>query len=216
VPGAAVAPTPGSVVIRLNGKVYTEIDVSGGTSQLNAAGTISGGQQIAGRAVTNPTGYKLNPVGIGAYFRLYPGVDAMATNGMRYGAAVEIRENFEGGNNFQVTSAASTTGTGAASITTTVPSGTAISGAMAGPSGVSSAQTLFVRRAFVYMGTDQLGIVRLGQADGLPGIYDATGIFTVGSWDGGIGNLLNAQVQGATPNQKPADVGVPVRQRPGI
>jgi hypothetical protein len=201
IPGAAVAPTPGAVVIRLNGKVYTEFDVSGGSSQLVAAGTISAGQQTAGKAVTNAVGYKLNPVGLGAYFRLYPGIDAMATNGMRYGAGVEIRENFVGGNNFQVSSGLSTTATGTQSVSTTLPSGTAISGTASGAAGVSSAQTLYVRRAFVYMGSDQLGIIRLGQADGLPGIYDATGIFTVGSWDGGIGNLLNAGVQAVTPNE---------------
>ena len=31
---------------------------------------------------------------MGTYFRLYPGVDAMAANGLRYGAQAEIRENF--------------------------------------------------------------------------------------------------------------------------
>jgi hypothetical protein len=66
---------------------------------------------------------------------------------------------------------------------------------------VSSSQTLFVRRAFTYIGSDQLGIIRLGQQDGLISIYDATGVFTVGSWDGGIGNILNSGAQAATPNQ---------------
>ena len=46
-----------------------------------------------------------------------------------------------------------------------------------------------------------MGIIRLGQQDGLVGIYDATGIHTVGSWDGGIGNILNAGFQAVTPNQ---------------
>jgi hypothetical protein len=48
---------------------------------------------------------------------------------------------------------------------------------------------LFVRRAFAYIGSDRTGIIRLGQGDGLESIYDATTIFTVGSWDGGISNL---------------------------
>jgi hypothetical protein len=190
-PGAAVAPTPGSVVIRLNGKVYSELDASYGTGSQSASGTLSNG------AATNAQAYKLNPVGIGAYFRLYPGIDAMATNGLRYGAAVEIRENFEGGNTFSVTAAP----TSATATAVTTPSGTALAGTNSSASGVSSAQTLFVRRAFTYIGSNQTGIVRIGQQDGLIGIYDATGIFTTGSWDGGIGNINNSGFQAVTPNQ---------------
>jgi predicted porin len=114
---------------------------------------------------------------------------------------VEIRENFEGGNSFAVSSATATT-PASTSITTTLPSGTATSGTNSSASGNSSAQTLYVRRAFVYLGTDQLGIIRLGQADGIAGIFNATAIFTTGSWDGGIGNINGSgglQVQ--TPNQ---------------
>ena len=200
VPGAAVAPTPGSVVIRLNGKVYADFDISYATGMQTPAHTIV----PATGAASNAAGYKLNPIGVASYFRLYPGIDGMATNGLRYGAGVEIRENFEGGNNFGVSSASTftpATGTASASVATltTLPSGTATSGTAANASGVSSSQTLFVRRAFVYLGADQIGIIRLGQADGLPGIYDATGIFTVGSWDGGIGNLNNSGVQASTP-----------------
>jgi predicted porin len=185
-PGPAVAPTPGTVVIRLNGKVYADLNLSYGTGMQSPAGYLSNG------AATNANGYKLNPVGAASYIRLYPGIDGMATNGMRYGAAVEIRQNFEGGNNFAV----STTGG-----VVNLPTGTATSGTVASASGVSSSQTLFTRRAFVYLGSDQFGIIRLGQQDGLIGIYDATGIHTTGSWDGGIGNILNSGVQSVTPNQ---------------
>ncbi len=196
VPGAAPKPTPGTVVIRLNGKVYADIDTVWGTGLTTAAHTIV----PASGATPNAAGYKLNPVGVASYFRLYPGIDGMATNGLRYGAAVEIRENFEGGNSFAVSSAVATTPV-SASITTNLPSGTAVSGTNSSASGNSSAQTLFVRRAFVYLGTDQLGIIRLGQGDGLPGIYDATGIFTTGSWDGGIGNLNDSGIEASAPNQ---------------
>ena len=192
-PGSAPSPTPGTVVIRLNGKVYADVDFSYGTGLSTAAHTIV----PASGAPSNAAGYKLNPVGIASYFRLYPGIDGMATNGLRYGAGVEIRQNFEGGNTFSVSSVP----TSATTVATTTPSGTATSGTNSSASGNSSSQTLFVRRAFVYLGTDQIGIVRLGMADGLTSIYDATGIFTTGSWDGGIGNLNNAGVQASTPNQ---------------
>jgi predicted secreted protein len=190
-PGASLAPQPGTVVIRLNGKVYAEMDLSYYSGMTSNIGTIAAANAVG--AAGNTATYKLNPVGAASYVRLYPGIDGMATNGLRYGAAVEIRQNFEGGNTFSV----STTAAGVA----TTPSQTATSGTNSSASGVSSAQTLFTRRAFVYMGTDQLGIIRLGQQDGLIGIYDATGIHTVGSWDGGIGNILNSGFQAVTPNQ---------------
>ena len=190
VPGAALAPAPGTVVIRLNGKVYAGMDLDYGTGMQSAAGTLTNG-------VATNVGYKLNPIGFDSFLRLYPGIDGMATNGLRYGAAAEIRENFEGGNTFTSSTAANATG----APTVTNPIGTALAGTNSSASGVSSSQTLFVRRAFTYIGSDQLGIIRLGQQDGLISIYDATGVFTVGSWDGGIGNILNSGAQAATPNQ---------------
>jgi hypothetical protein len=170
-PGGTLVPTPGTVVIRLNGKV--QVDFAANFTSADRTAFAGGG------------GYKLNPISAASFFRLYPGVDGMAANGMRYGAAVEIRENFENGASLNsAPNAAVTQGVGAASA-----------------SGVSSAQTLFVRRAFVYLGSDEVGIVRLGQQDGLPGLFDYTGIFTTGSWDGGIGNLNNSGFQSTTPNQ---------------
>jgi hypothetical protein len=106
-------------------------------------------------------GQKLAPYSMGTYFRLYPGVDAMATNGLRYGAQVEIRENF-------ITAANSTTNTG--------------------NSGLTCGQTLYVRRAFWYMAGDNWGLIRAGQGDGVTGIMD-NGITTgqqpgQGLWNG--------------------------------
>ena len=69
----------------------------------------------------------------------------MATNGLRYGAAIEIRQNFTG----QISNSGSS-----------------------GASGYSSLETLYVRRAFTYFAGDNWGIVRAGQADGLIGIFD--------------------------------------------
>ena len=42
---------------------------------------------VAGGATVLP-GAKLNPIGMASYMRLYPGVDGMATNGLRYGAQI--------------------------------------------------------------------------------------------------------------------------------
>ncbi len=88
---------------------------------------------------------KLNPLVVDSFARIYMGADAMATNGLRYGAAFEIRQNFTG----QISNTGSS-----------------------GASGYSSLETLFVRRAFTYVAGEQWGIVRAGQADGLISIFD--------------------------------------------
>ncbi|GAB0113117.1 porin [Acidisoma sp. C75] len=66
--------TPGSVVVRLGGRVAQWAGVSGFTGQSY------GGTKYAG-------------TGFGGYFRLYPGFDGVAANGLQYGAQAEIREN---------------------------------------------------------------------------------------------------------------------------
>jgi Gram-negative porin len=154
-PNVDAVPAPGTVVIRLNGRV--EIDVgafySGVNTGLNANGT--------------PNGFKSNPIGIASYMRLYPGFDGTAANGIRYGAAIELRENFQAGNatNFGVTGTTATS-----------------------PSTNSSLETVFVRRAFTYLASDQAGIVRFGQGDGVLGLFDNC-IFTSACWDAGVGNF---------------------------
>lgn len=156
-PNTNKVPTPGTVVIRLNGRVevnvaanFTSVDKS-----VNAAGA--------------PTGYKLNPVGIYSYMRLYPAFDGMAANGLRYGASIELRENFGAADR---TFASSTTG-----------------GAANSPSANDSAQTVFIRRAFSYLASDNAGLLRFGQTDGVLGLFDNC-IFTSQCWDASE-NILN-------------------------
>ena len=62
-PNVMAVPAPGTIVIHLNGRVeiVTSANFTSVNKGLNANGT--------------PNGYKLNPVGIGSYFRLYPGFD---------------------------------------------------------------------------------------------------------------------------------------------
>ena len=87
------APQPGTVVIHLHGRVEFLASDSYSTGNNLPAGTKSSGSSVAGGATVLP-GAKINPVAIGSYMRLYPGVDGMATNGLRYGAQIELRENF--------------------------------------------------------------------------------------------------------------------------
>ncbi len=96
----------------------------------------------------------------------------MATNGLRYGAAIEVRQNFTG----QISNNGSS-----------------------GASGYSSLETLYVRRAFTYVAGENWGIVRAGQADGLIGIFD-NGVTTfqflpTGNLNGGDARLPAERVR---------------------
>ncbi len=156
-PGPVANPTPGTIVIHINGKV--EVDLQGTWSSADSrtvtapAGSVGGAPIAAGAATPAATvlgnngsgAVKISPQAIDSFARIYLGADAMATNGLRYGAAIEIRQDFTGQKS---------------------------NNASSGASGYSSLETLYVRRAFVYAAGDQWGIVRVGQADGLIGIYD--------------------------------------------
>lgn len=184
--GFMANPTPGTIVIHLGGKVdaevqanFTSVDTYSGTTAPIGTLNASTGVTTAGKGV--PYTDKIQPIGIGSFVRLYPGVDGMAANGLRYGASVEIRQNFMSGNSYGV----STTGSTASAI----PSGAnTIGTGAASPSGSSSAQTLFVRRAFTYLAGDQWGLFRLGMTDGVLGLFDNC-IFTSQCWDYGVGNI---------------------------
>jgi hypothetical protein len=173
-PNTNAVPPPGTIVIRLNGRVSAEVSVNFTSvgKGLNANGT--------------PSGFKLNPVGVSSLMRLYPGFDGTAANGLRYGASVELRENF-----------------GAADRTF---ANTAVGGAANSPSANSSGQTVYVRRAFTYLASDHAGLLRFGQADGVIGLFDNC-IFTTQCWDAGI-NGLNAS-DGFTATAPTGASGVP-------
>jgi len=118
VPGADAIPTPGTVVVRINGGIWTGMDAN--FTSLDKGSTNNPAANTA----------KLNPISAEARLWLYPGIDGMAANGLRYGAAAEIRENFMSGT-AQGAGGTTSGGTGAASA-----------------SGNTSSQTLFMRRAF--------------------------------------------------------------------
>ncbi|MGO9996487.1 MAG: hypothetical protein ACLPKW_01895, partial [Acetobacteraceae bacterium] len=162
-PGAVANPTPGTIVVHINAKVqvdagamWTSADTRTFTAPSGAPGaapitSIGSGPLALSTATSastaqtsilgvNGTGTaKLQPQAIGSFARLYFGGDGMATNGLRYGAAIEVRNNFSGE---QSGSNAST---------------------------YLSLQTLYIRRAFTYVAGENWGIVRLGEADGVTG-----------------------------------------------
>ena len=109
---------------------------------------------------------KVQPQIIDSFARIYAGGDGMATNGLRYGAAIEVRQNFTG----QISS-----------------------NCQFRRIGYSSLETLYVRRAFTYVAGENWGIVRAGQADGLIGIFD-NGVTTFQFLP--TGNLNGGDMQG--------------------
>jgi hypothetical protein len=156
-PNINAVPTPGTVVIRLNGRV--EVDLSATFTSVD-------------KGVGANNGFKLNPLGVSSYMRLYPAFDGMSANGIRYGASVELRENF-----------------GAADRTF---ANTTAGGAANSPSATSSAETVFIRRAFTYLASNSVGLLRLGQTDGVIGLLDNC-IFTAQCWDAGVGTFSSGE-----------------------
>ncbi len=143
--GAVANPTPGTIVVHLNGRVMVEAMGLWSSADQRLATAPAAGSTGAFLGNNGSGSVKLQPQNLSSYARLYAGADGMATNGLRYGAAIEIRQNFSG----QISNNQSS-----------------------GASGYTSLETLFVRRAFTYVAGAQWGIVRAGQADGLIGIYD--------------------------------------------
>jgi hypothetical protein len=152
-PYVYATPVPGTLVIRLNGRV--EADVAANFTSVDVGRNANGA----------PNGYKLNPVGVATDIRLYFGADGMAANGLRYGGAIELWQNFYGGTAESAATTASVSG-----------------------SGYASAQTVYVRKAFTYLASDQAGVLRVGGADGIIGLMDPC-IFSSQCWDAGMGTL---------------------------
>jgi hypothetical protein len=165
-PGAVATPTPGTVVIHVNGRVTTELNGVWSSVDKGSFPAVTG---VGGATLVPAGNFKLQPTNISNYARIYTGMDAMAANGLRYGGAIEIRENF--------------TGQGSSNGST-------------GASGYSSSETLYVRRAFGYVAADNVGLLRFGQGDGLISLYD-NGITTFQFTPGG--NLNGGDLQSVFP-----------------
>ena len=162
-PNGIANPTPGSVVVHLNGRVLFGAVAESSTLDVFKA------------TPTTPPA-KLDAFGTVGFMRLFSGVDAMATNGLRYGASIELRQDF-----------------GPAAGST----------ANSGGSANSFNSTVFVRREFTYLAADKVGIIRLGQGDGPIGLFDL-GIttfqnFDTGGWDSDLTGTVPGNAQVAFP-----------------
>jgi hypothetical protein len=126
--------------------------------------------------VVNSTGtYKLNPVTTDGDARLYGGFDAQSVEGLDYGAQIELRTT------------ASDAGVGAGKVT--------------GAGSSTGTESLYVKRAYGYIGSPDSGFIRVGQGDGpfsllQTGVVEAFGDGAQFNTDGGLASLLPTE---ATP-----------------
>jgi len=177
---AQAFPTPGTVTVRLNGRFrfYGSV-MSDKNSDNNASGTPTGNVNAAGRGTALGTNKQANYT-FGNYARLYPGFDGVAANGLKYGASLEIRQDNSSG------------------------AGGGQFGSIAQQNRARSA--LYFRREWGYIGTDQLGTIRLGSTDQPSSLY-MTGNFENFN-DGGLNGDVIGELSGPLQVQWPfADVG---------
>ena len=150
------SPAPGTVTVRLNGRFrFYAFAAFDRDADNNASGSATGTVNAAGQGTLSGSNKQAN-YGFGDYARLYPGFDGVAANGLKYGASLEIRQD-------------------------------QVSGAGGGTQGSISQQNrargaLYFRREWGYLGTDQIGTIRLGTTDQPSSLY-MTGNFE--NFDGG-------------------------------
>jgi hypothetical protein len=167
--GPLPVPTPGSVVVRFNGRV-----VFYGFAENESSDRVTTGTGTA------TVSRKAQPYGTLGYARFYSGVDGMTNTGLRYGAAVEIR--------VQTSLANASTTSGGASGATIGSGNTAV--AAGGAFTYVPGNYLYVRRAFAYLGGNW-GAIHFGSDDGPLGLLDA-GVTTFQTYnDGGWNDDLN-------------------------
>ena len=115
----------------------------------------------------NQGGYKQSNYAFADYVHLNPSVDGVAANGLKYGMFVDIWQEKPGN---------------------TAVAGQAVGGGAA--NSITNADRFFgtpyIRRQWVYLGTDKLGTIRLGSGDPIAGLFQ-TGTFenfNDGGWNG--------------------------------
>jgi hypothetical protein len=192
-------PAPGTAILRVDlqmvmfaeGGWWTGMNGSG-VSGFPAAGSSSNGA-IAG--ANGAGGNKQAPYGIIGYVRIDLGIDGMSKSGIRYGAFTEIRENTLNPNSTGV----ATNGNAGTVATGNLGANTA-SATASGTSGFNTQQTLYVRQAWAYIGTDTLGLIRIGQGFSANALMQ-TGLndeFDSGGWVGAQAGGILPSVTGPT------------------
>ncbi len=170
------SPSQGQVTVRLNGRFrfYADVTPTDSARTSNFAAPASAASTAISSAATNTSNAGFNRLANDGFqddFRLYPGFDGIAANGLKYGASIEIRQdnNFGSGNGVY------------------------------GPAGaqVRSQGALYVQREWGYLGTNRFGTLRFGSSDDPNSLY-LTGTlenFDAGGLNGDLPFVLPGAVQ---------------------
>lgn len=152
--------SPGTFTVRLGGRLVAYAGVGADSGQ--NPGYLNGTRLTVANGTATLPNTKLAGYGIGEYARLYPSMDAVAANGLKYGAFLEIRADRNvapgGGANGSISGATNTRG------------------------------QMYWRRETVYLGSDKFGFVRVGATD-QPSSLFVTGTFENfddGGWNSNV------------------------------
>ena len=163
-------PAPGTVVIRLNGRVEADVGV-GFTSLDKLTTTVTLPQRSTPRPASS---HQATPRSSPTSSTIWPSVLTCAC----------IRALMAPPPTASITAPRSNCGRTSSRRRT--PAAPCASPSIASPSVNTSTETVFVRRAYTYLSTDQAGLIRIGQGDGVIGLFDNC-IFTSQCWDAGAG-----------------------------
>ncbi len=158
------SPAPGTVTVRLNGRFRFYAYASFDRDVDNNTAGSTSGTS----ATPLTGGNKQTNYGFADYARLYPGFDGVAANGLKYGASLEIRQDAGGG------------------------AGGGLLGSVSGRNPVRG--ELYLRREWGYIGTDQLGTIRLGSTD------QPSSLYMTGNFENFDSGGLNGDVPGISGN----------------
>jgi hypothetical protein len=176
----AVTPVaPGTIVVHVHGYLQAGVDASGSTLNTSYNSTTVGSGATAHSVLTSPTN-KLNPVAMNGDVRLFFGFDAATLNNVDYGAQLELRTTFSD------------------------PNAAASKNASPTSSSYTGNDTIYVKRAYGYVGNPTYGYIRLGQGDSAFSLLQ-TGVieaFGDGSqWNAGEGTESEVLPSHAVPGE---------------
>ena len=164
VPGYGPPLSPGNISVRIVGRMMAYFGVasdSGRTATVTPTNVGSVGSSGGAVNINAPqANTKLQALGAFTFARLYPSFDGVAANGLKYGAFLEIRQDNQS------------------------PPGGGANGSISGSDRARG--ELYFRRETTYLGTDQLGQIRVGATD-QPTSLMLTGNFENfddGGWNG--------------------------------
>ena len=161
------SPQPGKVNMRINLEV-NEFPMASWWTGMNGTGTPG-----------SNAGNKQQPFGIAGYVRLDFGIDGMTKTGIQYGGFTEVREN----NTTNITGSTTPVSvTGAGGTSTGALTGIS-SGFGQSASADAGDNTLYVRQANVYAGTDNYGFLRIGTGLGAQTLFEI-GLLDDFDWGG--------------------------------